>query len=76
MQFSPKGIVSLYISAIASNQCDFSRITESSRQTVLAVHLQSVWSFDASKVGLVFLAALVPTLIGEAPSKLALHLDT
>ena len=34
----------------------------SSEEPALPLHLQDVWNFNPSKVGLVYIAAVVPTL--------------
>lgn len=39
------------------------RFNQDGRQTVIALHLQSIWGFNSAKVGLVLLVALVPTLV-------------
>lgn len=38
------------------------RIIYSSQEPALPLHLQTTWGLDSSKVGLIFLAAVVPTL--------------
>jgi hypothetical protein len=38
------------------------RIAYSSQEPALPLHLQAIWGLKSSKVGLVFLAAVVPTL--------------
>jgi len=39
------------------------RVVYSSQEPALPLHLQAVWGLDSSKVGLVFLAAVIPTLV-------------
>jgi hypothetical protein len=39
------------------------RLAYSCQETTLPLHLQAVWNLDSSKVGLIMLAAVVPTII-------------
>lgn len=41
------------------------RVVYSSQEPTIPLHLQQVWNLDSGKVGLVFIAAVVPTLFCE-----------
>lgn len=34
-------------------------------EPTLPLHMQSLWGFDSTKVGLVFLGAVIPTFFGD-----------
>lgn len=38
------------------------RLVYTSQEPAIPLHLQNVWDLDSGKVGLVFLAAVIPTL--------------
>lgn len=40
------------------------RIIYSNQEPTLPLHLQAVWQLDSTKVGLVFLAGIIPSVIG------------
>ena len=69
---SSRALVALSLS-LAWGYCDFisharplltgNRLAYSCQETTLPLHLQAVWNLDSAKVGLVMLAAVVPTII-------------